>query len=125
MSKVTTAAETAKMKISTTYTETKSFEKEIAIPYFFKDEYGYLYKIVSEDYAVSVRDYKDYWTSSIVPASYFKQKIGKGEDITEVEFEAAYSQAMMYIDLIYRNEQPSNEVDENVQIDQMIYGGGL
>lgn len=108
------------LKISGTYTETKFIDKEIDLPYYFKDRYDYLTKVVSETHGVQVSRTKNYWSACVVPISYMRDKIALGTPITADEFDAAYSQAMMYVDLINRNEDPSNEIDENVQIDQMM-----
>ena len=123
----TTTAESPKLKITATYTETKRVEKEISFPYFFKDEYGNHCKLINEHFYLSTKSDVKFGLHTIeaYPVKHFKDRVVKGTQITEEEFEVAYDKAMMYINLIKENKEPSIEEDENVQIDEMIYGGRL
>lgn len=109
------------LKIATTYTETKSIEKEIELPYYFRQEHGgFIYKVVSEKYAIQVCTWNEHLGTCLCPASLFKERLAKGTPITEFEFDAAYQKATMYVDLIYKNQEPSNEKDENEEIDEIL-----
>lgn len=108
------------LKIATTFTETKSIEKEIELPYYFKHKHGgFIYKVVSDKYAIQVCTFDEHLGTSLCPASLYKEKLAAGTPIEQFEFDAAYQKAMMYVDLINKNQDPSNENDENVEIDQM------
>lgn len=109
------------IKISTTVTETKSVEKDVELPYYFKENHGgYIYKVVSEKHAIQVCTWNDHLGACLMPNSMYKSKLAAGAPITEDEFDAAFSKAQMYVDLINRNEEPVNEEDPNVTIDRMI-----
>lgn len=114
-------AETPKLRILATVTEKKVIDKEISLPYYFKGKYGSLIKIINSTHSIEVSDKKDWWSASVVSTAYCKDRLAESDVvITADEFDAAYSKAMMYVDLINRNEDPSKEVDENIQIDEML-----
>lgn len=112
--------ETPKLTIDTIAQQAVVIKKDITLPYYFKSNYGHLCKVVSKEYYMKVIN------SGTIPficagyTEYNLGEIGSGTPITEDEFEYAYSQALMYIQLIKENKEPSNEVDENEQIDRIM-----
>jgi hypothetical protein len=112
--------ESPKLSIDTIVTETKFVQKEVSIPYYFKNGYGNLCKIVSPNYFLVV------FPSSTGPfvCAYTVEnnvnEIAKGTACTEIEFESAFSQAMMHLQLLNDNSPESIEADPNVQIDEML-----
>jgi hypothetical protein len=112
--------ESPKLSIDTIVTETKFVQKEVSIPYYFKNSYGNLCKIVSPNYFLVV------FPSSTGPfvCAYTVEnnvnEIAKGTACTEIEFESAFSQAMMHLQLLNDDSQPSNERDVNEEIDEIL-----
>jgi hypothetical protein len=113
--------ESPKLKIATTITHTERVDKDIELPYYFKDCLGCSCKIVNDHFLISVDIENNFWAIKTSPVSACGDRIAKGTPISQDEYDAAYSKAMMYVDIINRNEDPSGEHDENVQIDEMIY----
>lgn len=111
--------EVPKLRIATTITEIKSVDKEITLPYYFQDKDRNICKVVSNDHLISIDTDKDWWGTKVFPVRHYKAEISQGTPISEFEFEAAYQKAMMYVDLICKNQEVSKEVDENVEIDEM------
>jgi hypothetical protein len=112
--------ENPKLTIDTMATQVVAVKKEVPLPYFFKDRYGTLCKVVTKNHFIKVISSPTASFISVSNVEYNLSEIGLGTAITEDEFEYAYSQALMYIQLIKENKEPSNEVDENVQIDEML-----
>lgn len=115
--------ETPKLRIVATVKETTtvSIEKDLSLPYYFKDEKGgEVYKVVSKEFSIRIYDKKGWWRINVLPTDMYENEIASGTPISEFEFDAAYQKAMMYVDLINRNEDPLKEEDENVQIDSII-----
>lgn len=119
MANLQTTTDSAKMKITETITERKQVEKEISIPYYFKDEYGNLCKLISNDYYISAKT-GFVQTVEVYPVKHFKGRIASGTEITEEEFEAAYDSAMSFIQMMKQDNLPTEE-DENVKIDEILY----
>jgi hypothetical protein len=117
--------ESPKLSIDTIVTETKFVQKEVSIPYYFKNSYGNLCKIVSPNYFLVV------FPSSTGPfvCAYTVEnnvnEIAKGTACTEIEFESAFSQAMMHLQLLNSDEPQDMTEDENVAIDNQIYGRAI
>lgn len=112
--------ELPKLTISETITERRTVEKEITLPYFFKDEYGNLCKVVSNDYYISTKP--DFvYSVEVYPVKSFKGRIASGTTITEDEFDAAFDKSMTYIQMMAQNDDAPVEADDNIQIDQQLY----
>lgn len=114
----------SKMKITEVITERKTVEKEVNIPYYFKDEYSNLCKVISTEHFISARADKDYWAIQTLPVNGFKERIAKGTPITEDDYNNAYEKALNYLQSL-NYDSFENEEDENVKIDEIIYGGRL
>jgi hypothetical protein len=116
-----TTTEAPKLRIATTVTETvkKTIDRELTLPYYFEYN-GDLYKVCSPDFTLRVRNEKDWWGVKVLPTKMYSEEIGAGKAIEQAEFDAAFQNAFMYADLIYRNEEPSREKDENEEIDQIL-----
>jgi hypothetical protein len=115
---IATKPQSTSMRIATTVTETKSVEKEITLPYYFKNKHGQLCKVVTNEFFIAVDADKNWWGAMVRQVVHNKDVIATGEPITADGFEAAYSKAMMYVDLICKNQEPSNEHDENEEIER-------
>jgi hypothetical protein len=111
--------EIPKLTIDTVVTETKRVAKDINLPYFFKDKSGGRCKVVTLDHFISVDNDKNWWAVRTRPVKGYEADIAKGETITEDEFEAAYSNALMCVQLIKESQEPSRERDPNEEIDEM------
>jgi hypothetical protein len=108
------------LKIAAIYTETKQVEKEIELPYYFKNENGNFCKIVTPTHFLTVVSSS---TGPLVMANmvqYNKDIIAKGTPCDKEDYESVFSQAMMHLQMLNDDLPVSNEVDENIQIDQMI-----
>jgi hypothetical protein len=116
-----TTAEMPKLKVVTTVTTTEQKELELSIPYYFKDKYDNLCKVVDQDYFLSAKcgGNMSFWTVEAYSVKSWKERIATGTPITEGEFETAYDKALMFIQMIKQDSQPSNERDVNEEIDEM------
>lgn len=115
-----TTSETPKLRIATTVTHTENIDKEIELPYYFKDKSNHICKLVSKNHLIVIDTDNDYWSAGVKPVRYNEDRIATGTPISQDEYEAAYSKAMMYVELINRNEEQSREKDENEEIDQIL-----
>lgn len=119
MQNYTSQTENPKLKIETMVQVWDTVKLDVDLPYYFKID-SYLYKVVTTEHLIRVDADKNWWGAKVYPTKHYHSEINKGTPITADEFDAAYSQAMMYVDLINRNEEPSKEVDDNVQIDELL-----
>lgn len=117
--------QTNHLKIATTITETKSVEKEITLPYYFKNAYGNFCKIVTPTHYLTVRSssHSPLICSNLV--EFGKSEIAEGTPCTQEEYDAAFGQAMMYLQALNSDEPIDKSEDENVKIDEMLYGRAI
>jgi hypothetical protein len=113
------------IQIRTTVTETTKVEKDVTIPYYFKDEYRQLCKIISTTHFIAAKFEQDYWSIQVYPVKGWEARIGKGEEITEDQYNEAFENAKMYIEQLNSDEPQDMTEDENVQIDNQIYGRAI
>jgi hypothetical protein len=109
-----------KLSIDATVMQAVNIKKDITLPYYFKNEHGRPCKIVTPDIFLTVigNSYCPLVCANIV--QYNLPEIAKGTACTEIEFESAFSQAMMHLQLLNDDSQPSNEADPNVEIDEIL-----
>lgn len=124
ISAIAAKTQSTAMKISTTVTETKSVEKEITLPYYFKIGHD-LSKVISKTHFITIDTDNDWWAIKVRPVNAYKGDIAKGEPITEEEYNQAFEKAKMYVELLNSDEPIDNSQDENVQIDEMLYGQAI
>jgi hypothetical protein len=111
--------ESPKLSIETTVMQAVNIKKDITLPYYFKNEHGRPCKIVTPEVFITVINSPAGPLVSANLVKYGLTEIAKGTECTEVEFESAFSQAMMHLQLLNDDSQPSNERDVNEEIDEM------
>jgi hypothetical protein len=108
------------LKIDTAVTETKFIKKDIHIPYYFKKGDNSLCKVISSEHFLIVDNSQGWWSVSCRPNKHYLSDIANGTPITADEYNAAFDNAKMNVELLNDDSAPSNEPDDNVQIDEMI-----
>lgn len=121
MQSYTTTPESAKLKITETITERKQVEKDITLPYYFKDSLNRLCKVINEKHYLQV-DANSVWPGVVTRIiEYNKDEICKGAPCTEEEYDIAFDKAITNLQMLNQNDDLPTEEDENVQIDRNLY----
>lgn len=105
------------VKINATIVESRRVEKEITVPYYFRDEYGSACNLCCKTHYIGVRT-GFYYQIEAMPADKFIERIAKGTPITKDEFESELQRAKDYIEAMLID--PSNEPDENEAVEMAI-----
>lgn len=115
------STDSAKMKITETITERKQVEKEISIPYYFRDKDKNFCKVVSKQHLLIVDADKNYWGAKTLLVDYNKVRIAEGTEISEDEYNYAFQKALDFVHALNQNDDIPTDEDENVKIDEILY----
>ena len=91
------------MIIETEITEKKIVKKEINLPYFSKDNEGWLYKVTNTNNVIRISHSTDKESAWIIKSALLFQQAVNGKEISEEEFEQKFEQTKKILKLITNN----------------------
>jgi hypothetical protein len=118
--------ESPKLSIDEVITEKRRVQKEVPLPYYVKlKNSNAVCKVVSRDHFIKVDPDKNWWGVKVVPVNSYLSEIAEGTPITEDEYNRAFETAKTYVEQLNSDEPQDTTEDENVAIDNQIYGRAI